>query len=371
MILSCISSEYDEVRSAAAFCLGSTSVGNMDFFLPLSLGALKSENGTHRYQFLSAIKEMLALHIEKAQHLQSFLDKLVSVLATYSADEDESIRNIVAECLGKLASLAPEVILPELASMATGKSKFTRWTSVTSVKHAVSSGSEAVSHMLGKFLQAHLALLSDDDLDVKRAALVSLTAIVHHRHELLQDSIHEVLPPIFKAMEFTFVRTIDLGPFKHKVDDGLDLRKAAFACMDCFLDTMSLLIDIPSFMPKLAAGLVDKDEDVKMMCHQLTCKLCKISPHDVAQHIQALLQGLEKCISKKMRDAQVGTEMERRNDIIRSALHVVKAMDSAPQIANLPVYAKTREGWFSREATIQLWQSMKLSPIESGSASRK
>ena len=48
-----------------------------------------------------------------------------------------------------------------------------------------------------------------------------------------------------------------MGPFKHEVDDGLDLRKAAFECMYTLLDTCVDRLDIFEFLSHVQDGLKD------------------------------------------------------------------------------------------------------------------
>ena len=53
------------------------------------------------------------------------------------------------------------------------------------------------------------------------------------------------------------VREVEMGPFKHEVDDGLDLRKAAFECMYTLLDTCVDRLDVFEFLSHVQDGLKD------------------------------------------------------------------------------------------------------------------
>ena len=50
-------------------------------------------------------------------------------------------------------------------------------------------------------------------------------------------------------------REVDLGPFKHKIDDGLELRKAAFECMDVLLERCKDCINMGQYITHLEQGL--------------------------------------------------------------------------------------------------------------------
>lgn len=87
-----------DIRSAASHCLGSISVGNVDFFFPKVL-ELISTDGHHKNLLLTSIKDIIN---ERGSHELSQIDELLEILFANAVSEEESTRNIVAECLGRL-----------------------------------------------------------------------------------------------------------------------------------------------------------------------------------------------------------------------------------------------------------------------------
>lgn len=73
-----------------------------------------------------------------------------------------------------------------------------------------------------------------------------------------------------------------MGPFKHTVDDGLDIRKAAFECMYTLLEQGLERVDVMQFLEHVQAGLKDH-YDIKMLTYLMTARLATLCPNAVLQ----------------------------------------------------------------------------------------
>merc|ERR1719361_502642 len=128
----------------------------------------------------------------------------------------------------------------------------------TSVKFGLSeaNGYQLPQNTVAQFLKS----LSDADLLVKRQSFLSINSILRVNARLIIGSVESVVPIIYASCvtNESLIREVDLGPFKHRVDDGLPLRKAAFSCLDSLLDSTPHKIDLFEFIKFLRNGLVDE-----------------------------------------------------------------------------------------------------------------
>ena len=72
-----------------------------------------------------------------------------------------------------------------------------------------------------------VTMLGDTDLENRRLALTTLNSAAHNKPDLIVPNLGTLLPLVMKESELKpeLIREVMMGPFKHKVDDGLEVRK--------------------------------------------------------------------------------------------------------------------------------------------------
>ena len=95
-----------------------------------------------------------------------------------------------------------------------------------------------------------------------------LSSAAHSKAALVADHLPGVMPRVYQQtiVNEALIRTVDLGPFKHKIDDGLELRKAAFECMDVLLDNCVDRLDFQAFISHIESGLKVRPQPAQLVC---------------------------------------------------------------------------------------------------------
>ena len=187
---------------------------------------------------------------------------------------------MVAECLGRLALIAPVQVLPALKALLTKEAPEARATVVFSLKFTITD--QAPMKELATCITDFLLLLKDPEIMVRRAALTTLNSATHNKPSLIRPVLRTdwLLPALYGETVYKpdLVRTVNLGPFQHKVDDGAELRKLSLACMDTLFDKCAEKLDTSTFLLHLQERLSDELDDMKQAAYHLLCKLAVREP---------------------------------------------------------------------------------------------
>jgi cullin-associated NEDD8-dissociated protein 1 len=136
LILNCFANELEDIKMAAAYALGHLAAGNPDIYLPSVLLSVDTSS-THPYQYflLVSLKELIFLYANMSKQFQTHLQNILSGLLNICNTQEDSVRNMVAECLGALLIMHSDQIIPTLIDMSSAEDKYTRRTIATSLRH--------------------------------------------------------------------------------------------------------------------------------------------------------------------------------------------------------------------------------------------
>ncbi|XP_012274263.1 cullin-associated NEDD8-dissociated protein 1 [Orussus abietinus] len=343
VILSSFSSQSEEVKSAASYTLGNVAVGNLSVYLPFILIEIEAQP-KRQYLLLHSLKEVITCQSASpsgVSHLQNFVPAIWMLLYRHCECTEEGTRNVVAECLGKLTLIDPATLLPRLQESLKSPSALMRTTTVTAVKFTISDQPQQIDAMLKQCMGSFLVALEDPDLNVRRVALVAFNSAAHNKPMLIRDLLDSVLPHLYTetVVKKELIREVEMGPFKHTVDDGLDLRKAAFECMYTLLDSCLDRLDVFEFLNHVETGLKDH-YDIKMLTYLMTARLAQLCPTAVLQRLERLVEPLKSTCTMKVKANSVKQEYEKQDELKRSALRAVAALLKIPDADKNPTLSE-------------------------------
>ncbi|GAA5906905.1 uncharacterized protein JCM6883_005725 [Sporobolomyces salmoneus] len=325
----------EDVRRSAAFAAGNVAVGNTEQFLPTILDIIEKDD-KKRYLALQALKEVI-IH-SSPEALASISDTLWTPLFENYDHEEESTRNVAADCIGHLTTSNPSKYLPQLQSRLGSSSAHDRATVIAALRFTFTNDSTSYDELLAPLIVEFFKLMKDSDLGVRRLALSSLNSAAHNKPHLVRDHLSTLLPELYEqsVIDKSLIRIVEMGPFKHKVDDGLDIRKAAYECMHSIFENCLKEITIEPFLVRVIAGLSD-EEEIKKICYILIVKLAQVAPSEVTQHLDETVEPFTGPFNFVMKENSTKQDAERSIEQQKSITRCVAVLG---RLANKDVAPK-------------------------------
>lgn len=222
--LSSFDSESEEVKQAAAYALGRAAMGSQSFLLPAIVEALEKNNQKKQYLLLSALREFIRCHLQAGgDAIEPCVEVILPHLIKHCVDEQESVRTMVADCMGALTVLQPAGMLRMLKDLIAEHSEIVApgghcaeddekskenalacWTALTSIKLAIAGKASASD--LAAYMPDFLKLLDVEELTVRNAALLMVYSSVHHMPQLVSGMMGDLIVP--RLQEVSFVKAV-------------------------------------------------------------------------------------------------------------------------------------------------------------------
>jgi len=367
IVLSALEHQEEEVRVAAAESLGSIFARPGGSGLATILKIIQ-QRPRQKYLLLSSLKKALMCILQEENEVfpeNAKATDLHKILVSNADAKEEGIRSLVAECYGALFAGAANQLSALVPKLAKGNSCL-KVMILSALRHALVSigeslgrkqnASSIIQHPCISVLQELfkdetselLELFDDTDLNVRVQAMSFIYSAIPLYPSLFKSpsARKSVLASIYKATtrDQKLVKTVNMGPFEHKVDAGLPLRRFGFRALGVVIildaqlvkDKSKLMLSSASdrleSLKRLLGGLTDDESDIVLLGWRI---LQDISSSSAASALLEIVNILPSCIMqtiKKYLRAAKGNDShaERARHVLRECVRGLYAMTRIP-----------------------------------------
>ncbi|KAL8763671.1 MAG: hypothetical protein Q9184_000566 [Pyrenodesmia sp. 2 TL-2023] len=291
-------SKSQSLPRAAATALGRAGAGDIKTYLPVIL-TTTSKAGSSQYLSLHAIKEILQFTGQARSDISPYTQQMWEKLLTASQAEDNK---------KYLQDTSPSV----------------RGMAIQAMRFTLSDSDENFDEVLRPVLVPMLiTMLNDGDLENRRLALGVLNSATHNKSEMILPSLTELVPLVMKEsmIKPELIREVQMGPFKHKVDDGLEVRKSAYETLYTLMEGAYTRISPIDLFGRVTAGLGDEHE-IKVLSNLMLTKLVYIDPEETGRHLDSIADRYRTILAFKPKENAIKQEIEKLNEANRGVLKV-------------------------------------------------
>lgn len=339
---------------AAATALGRAAAGNLPAYIQVITEQFDRDAHT-QYLILHSVKEILAEvnNGNKDVDITPYALGLWPKLVNAALPEDN--KAIGAECMGRITIIDPRTFLPKLQVLLPPRTRAesisdllrkgnlhdqqaaVRAASIQAVRYALNDTDPAFDHDLRDFLvELLLAMLNDSNLENARLALSTTNSAITTKSAIVIPHLDKLMPLIINRSEAKpeLVREVTMGPFKHYIDDGLEVRNSAYQTLDTLLEKAYPHFDVLALFDRVVAGLTDQREIFGFCSHMLD-RLANLEKEETRRRLDSISEKLRTVLSTKLKDNAVKQEIDRHEDAIRGALRLSLILHRAnPDLLN-------------------------------------
>ncbi|CAK3799702.1 cullin binding [Lecanosticta acicola] len=299
----------EKVKLAATVALGRAGGGDVKQYLPSILEAMSQGK---QYLLLHSVKELLQ-HSHAEDEMRPYTQGLWDNVIASGQNEDNKV--VAAECVGRLAIIDPTSYLPQLQTYLQNSNPTIRGMVISALRYVFSDTDDSYNPNLQSSIVPLLAtMLGDRDIDNQRLSLTTFNSALHNKPGLVLPHLSELIqyPVQASVIRPELIREVAMGPFKHKIDDGLEMRKSAYETLYALLESPASRqrLDMTSYFDRVIAGISDEHE-IKILCCLVLSKLLTVAPQESARRLEVLAQQFRIVLAFKPKENAVKQELEK------------------------------------------------------------